>query len=450
MIINNAEGIEDMCKERIVGIFFDGKNLNGLDLRGCLTINPGLGGSAYDLLTTGEMLAGISGFKVFFYTVENQCLPEKIIQRGVKDEIEAIKAAKADNVDVYIYNVSMKLRENFYETLNKLQISAIAWAHNYLDYRIIKAIRKCDAVKRIVFVGQQHYDAYVDDPILEKATFIYLIVPRNDCTKRKLGEEKVVTYVGSLIKAKGFYILAKNWKYILSEIPEAVLYVIGSGKLYDRTQKLGTYGIAESKYECLFMKYLLDKNGNLMDSVRFMGILGREKENIYEKTYVGVVNPSGVSETFCLSGVEFAARGIPVVTYKGYGLLDTVIPGVTGLTDKKGKKQAQYIVRLLKDKSENLDLGDGGKTYSREHFSPNVIIQDWVKLIDEICSNQKPKFLFSGRNMHDDWKWLKYLNYRIHKMFPFLPKLSVCYGVSWVKVHVKMVLKMGCNYSRYQ
>lgn len=422
-----------------IGFLFNGSNFQGLDLRNCLVENPGVGGSVYALLTTGTMLADIAGFQVIFYTLEQQCLPEKIIQRHVRTELEAIYMAKADCVDIYIFNVC-NYPEIFYTVLNELKLNAVAWVHNYINYQMIRELRVCDAIKRVVFVSQEHYDAYVDDPLIKKSTFIYLMVPQRK-VNRKLETEKAVTYVGAICKSKGFHVLAKHWKYIKSQVPEATLYVVGSVKLY-RTVHTKSQGIAKPNYEKMFMKYLQDKDGQLLDSVHFMGLLGKEKEVVYEKTYVGVANPTGLTETFCLSAAEFEAHGIPVVTYNGYGLLDTVVTGRTGLTSKSSKKQANYIIWLLKNKEENLRLGQGGQEYTRQNFAPSVVVQDWIKLIDDIINCREAEFSFSGKHMNDNWKWLKYLNYKLHKILPILSGLSICYIVSRIKTLIKKMLKI--------
>lgn len=422
-----------------IGFFFNIKNKNHLDFRDCLSGNPGIGGAGYAMLTVGTMLANTDGFQVSFYTLEKQSLHEAIIQKCVKDELEAIRMAKRDHVDVFIFNANLFSKE-FYAALDREQLASVAWFHNYNNCKIIKAVRECAAIKRVVFVSQQHYDAYIDDPIINKAVFIYLTVPKRENFCRSLGKEKIVTYVGGLYKAKGFHILAKYWKYIASQVPDAVLYVIGSGKLYSESI-LGKLGIAAPDYEKKLMKYLQDRDGKLVDSVKFMGILGGEKEEIYEKTYVGIANPSGFTETFCLSAVEFEAHGIPVVTYKGYGLLDTVICGETGLTSKWGKKQADYIIRLLKDEKENRELGQGAQQYVKRCFAPEIVLKKWVELIHDVTDNREVKSTFSGKHMSDDWKWLKYLNYNLHRILHLRSGISVCYAVSWIKLYVKKILK---------
>lgn len=423
-----------------IGMYFSLKNLNGLDLSSCLTLNPGIGGTFYCQLTVAAMLAIDDKYEVTMYTLEKHILPQNIKQKIVLSDEEAVKIAKSDGVDIFIF-IAKRPEMNIYKQIEKLKLPTIAWIHNYIECRTLKLLKETTFIKRIVFVGQQHYDAYVDDGIFDKSTFIFNIVPPNKHVNRELGEEKIVTYVGYLGKVKGFHILAKNWKYILSKVPNAKLCVIGSGKLYDRTQKYGKFGVAEEKYEELFMKYLIDENGELLDSVKFYGTLGKEKEEIYKKTYVGVVNPSGISETFCLSAVEFESVGIPVVTYKGYGLLDTVIHEFNGLTSKRGKKQADYIISLLNDKTLNHNLGQNGIKYSKEKFSPENVASEWKKLIYDVINNKNSKNMFSNNNYCDDFKWLKYINYVIHKKIKILPKVSFAYFVSVFKIKVKKVLK---------
>ena len=89
----------------------------------------------------------------------------------------------------------------------------------------------------------------IDDDVITKTSYIYNMV---DCKKLQIREtkfQKEVTYIGSLIREKGFHVLAKAWKDVLKEVPDAKLNVIGSGKLYNRGSQLGKYGIADKEYE---------------------------------------------------------------------------------------------------------------------------------------------------------------------------------------------------------
>lgn len=255
-------------------------------------------------------------------------------------------------------------------------------------------------------------------------------------TKEK---KNIVTYVGALIHAKGFHKLAKEWKGILKEVPDAQLYVIGNGKLYDPTVNFGKYGIAEEKYENEFIPYLTEK-GEILPSVHFMGAMGIEKKEIIKQTKVGVTNPTGISETFCLSAVEFEGVGIPVVGYNGYGFLDTVISGKTGYLTKTGTELKRAVIRLLKDSEENRRFGLQAKEFYRECFTPDKIVSEWEKLI---CAVRKGKIIITlpeRNNLFNDWKWLKLSN-RLLQEYTHIQTKSIAYTVSYCKEKIKRLLR---------
>ena len=121
--------------------------------------------------------------------------------------------------------------------------------------------------------------------------------------------------------------MAKAWPKILEEVPDAELFVIGSGKLYDKKSKLGKWGLADERYESTFMKYLT-RGEDLLPGVHLLGTLGGEKYAVLAQTKVGVPNPSGHTETFCISAVEMQMMGARVVSKRCAGYLDTVRNGV--------------------------------------------------------------------------------------------------------------------------
>ena len=56
-----------------------------------------------------------------------------------------------------------------------------------------------------------------------------------------------------------------------------------------------------------------------MPSVHFHGVMGEEKKELIARTSVGVANPSGRTETFGISAIDFSSRGVPVVTIASGG-----------------------------------------------------------------------------------------------------------------------------------
>lgn len=425
-----------------IGFFVELKLLNGLDLTRIEYGNPGVGGTAYCILTVADQLAKLEDqYEIHFYCFETLKVNSNIHQHIINDEEAAVRLAKSHHLDGYIF-VAKKYFPNVYKAIDECKLPSIAWVHNFIDYPIIDLINKTNFIRRVVFVGQQHYDYYIDDKMINKSTYIYNIVPPIKNPVRNLGNEKIVMYVGMLGPAKGFHIIAKEWSRIVKAVPEAKLYVLGSATLYDRSLECGKYGLAEKNYEEQFMKYLIDENGEIMPSVKFCGSMGSEKEEIYERCYVGVANPSGVSETFCLSAVEMETRTIPVVSYNGKGLLDTVQNGVGGYLCKSGDEIALGIIKLLQDFELNTKMGLAGKEFVDSTFNPEAIMPKWIKVIDEVIEEVDVKNEFSYKNMFDCNKKIKYILFLIKKkygIFKFLP--SVAYMNRYVRTSVKKLLQ---------
>ncbi len=427
-----------------VGIRFEGKELGEIDFSKLEEGNPGVGGTEFLLIQLSYyIIKYCKNIDVVIYNSNFTILPktenQSIIHTIIENDINALEKAKEDNVDIFIF-VPKSRGEDFYTKLDELNISSIAWVHNYIDYNNIERLQKCRSVKRIVFVGNQHYDAYIDDNMINKALYIYNMVLPGRVTEINCRlKEKTVTYVGALIPTKGFHKLAKQWKAILKDVPDAKLYVIGSGKLYDRFAEMGPRNIAEKKYEKKLMRYL-STNGSLIDSVCFCGTMGAEKKKIIEKTKVGVANPTGISETFCLSAVEFEAVGIPVVSYKGYGLLDTVSNKHTGILIKTGKQLKNAIITLLKNDDINSLYGTNGQVFYKQNFTPEIIINQWNKLFNEIMEDKPCNIIYPIDNKMDDWKWLRIINHHFKKKYSFHKLPSVAFLISYIKQNIKKIL----------
>ena len=79
-----------------------------------------------------------------------------------------------------------------------------------------------------------------------------------------------------------------------------------------------------------------------------MGAKGWEYIDKFVSTFrLGIVNPSHYmrDETFCLSAVEMAAHGLPVISRQRHdGLQTTIIHGKTGYLEKNNKDIAERII----------------------------------------------------------------------------------------------------------
>lgn len=390
-----------------IGFILKDIGLNEVDMRNPLKGNPGIGGSEYLFLLLMQYLSLKSKYDVICYHFSDNILSDAITDNHVKTVFDALEASERDDVDYLIYQINWG--EQFYIELAKTNVNAIAWAHCYIDKKELKLMSETKNVVRVVCVGKEQYDTYIDHPIINKMTYIYNMVPMENNEYRVINEN-IVTFVGSLVKGKGFHILAKAWPKIKRKIPDAKLYVIGTGKLYDRTCKLGKYGIAEESYENSFMKYLSDTEGNIRKDVFFLGILGSDKTSIFKKTKVGVINPSAKTETFGLSAVEMSAYGIPIATKGKYGLYDTVINEKTGLLHHFESDFANNIIRLLRDDELNMRLGIEGKKFVNNSFNPEIIVSDWEHLFEDLKNGIENTHITVKNHFFNDFKFLRMIN----------------------------------------
>lgn len=378
------------------------KGFHNIDLSKPIKGNPGVGGTWYEFALVIYALKeyGKRNDELVIYHYNDNVYPEGILCKRLHSENELFRNAKNDSVDLLVFKTEKN--DEWYKNLSNFNINSIAWSHTFMNYPERKNISKCNQVKRMICVGKEHYDSYLDEDIINKTDYIYNMVAKTDSmTRRMFGNE--VTYIGSIIPAKSFHVLASVWRDIIKEIPDAKLNVIGSGKLYQQNCVLGPYGIADEKYERSFIKYLTDDNGNILSSVNFMGNLGAEKKEIILNTAVGVVNPTTKSETFCISAVEFEQYGVPVCSGKKNGLLDTVSHKESGLLSNNKRQLKKNIIKLLKDDEYNIKLGEKAKKHSAL-FLPETIVPEWERCLTEIeeereCQYYKPtgNFLYNGK-----------------------------------------------------
>lgn len=408
-----------------IGLFLDDLGFQKMDFSRPYDGNPGIGGTEYMYLMLGYYMKKLyPDIGITFFHFNSNHLPDRCGSVIISDELDIFSECKKRNINVVIHHTE-KSRE-WYRAAYKKGVSLIVWAECYLNYPEISYITHFENVKRVVFVSRQEYDRYIDDPVIEKSTYIYNMYASRPFRRIHASKkENIVTFMGNLSETKGFHILAKHWREVLGKVPDAQLMVIGSGQLYSRNNKLGPYQIAEESYEKQFMNYLTDEQGEILSSVHFKGIVGEEKDELLMKSKAGVVNPTAVSETFCISAVEMEAVGLPVVTKQEFGLCDTVKNGFTGLTFRKEEKISKCIVRLLLDDSLNDRCSSNGIRFVKKMFSPEKITAQWFELlqsIDELPAYRRPSDCF-----YNDYKWLRMINRQLRK----IPVLRKTGSIEW-------------------
>ena len=419
-----------------LGIYINNENIANVNCENLLDGNPGIGGTEYCILLLAQV------YKMYFPEDTVTLFVTKLGRLPVVDkkvnvsDIESLpEKAYREKVDVMIvsavYN-GMPLSQHFFDLINEKKMKTILWGHNFYLSDFCNKIARSEYVKANVFVGHQQYDRYIDHKVIKKSTYIYNIYPEANKKPREEVNNHKVTYIGSLVPMKGFHVLATVWKRILKAVPDAELYVIGSGKLYQRNSRLGKYGIAEEAYEKSFMPGLIDSQGNVLSSVHFCGVLGREKDNIIRNTAVGVVNPTGRTETFGISALDFESLGVPVVTIAKGGFLDTVQDKKTGILYKKQAELAEDIIELLTNHQKNEQYGKAGIAFTKK-FSQDKIIKQWRELIKKVYSNEPIDYIEPSNFMNTNLKRIRWINRKIKDVIGSEYSLSIIGVESFVR-----------------
>lgn len=157
-----------------------------------------------------------------------------------------------------------------------------------------------------------------------------------------------------------------------------------------------------------------------------MGILGKEKNKIYQKTKVGIINPTARTEICSISAIEMEACGIPVVSKFHNGMPDVIENKQTGLLPKNKKSFRKNVIKLLKDNQLNILYSKQAKTYVNKKFNPNLGIKLWEKTFNDVHNDILPTYNPPQKNYTNNFKFARVINrfLRYQLGLRFLPSLA--------------------------
>jgi glycosyltransferase involved in cell wall biosynthesis len=402
-------------KEKItIGFYLDiSQYVTDIDLSNPMSGNPGIGGTQYEIILLAHTLANtFSNLKVVIFS-NNRCqLHNKNIKLILTKSYDDLILFSNNYMVDYLVLTNMDINENVCELLDAYNVKAISWTHVYIDYRQANLIYNTKNILRNIFVSNQQYDYYFDHPIINKSIVIFNGIPifNQMYNKQDSRTKNIITYMSGLYYSKYFHIFAKYWNRIHKKIPSSILNVIGSGNLYNHTAPLGPLGVASSDYEHYFSSFLRDSNGNIPNNIIFHGNLGNEKKHIFSKTKVGAVNPTGITETFCISVVEMASYGIPVVTKNAWAYPDVIIHGKTGLLSNSERGISRNIVKILSNDKLRENLSEGAFEFVKFNFNIELISTHWFNLLINLSMNNKINKIKPSRPYFNQYKFIKIIN----------------------------------------
>jgi len=367
--------------------------------------NPGIGGTEYAFLAVVRLLQGSAVQPLLLLTA-----PQPV--QGIAPEAVRCVTGLGEALELAEGCLGLVFRPGFasaadWVALESARVPLLPWLHN-LGCAEQGRYEGLPAVQRWLLVSGAQLDALRHSHLARRAMVVPnpVAVPPEQALPRPLELASVATdlaYVGALTPFKGFDRLARQWPAIASRCPEARLRVFGGADLYGQRAAAG----ALSPYEQHCRELLLQ--GGHGQRVLFEGSCGLERYGAIAQVAVGVVNPSGRDETFCLAAAEFSACGLPVLAPRRHALIQTVRHQQTGLLVQSDRQLAREAVALLQDPQRAWRLGAEGQQWVQQAYGPDVVRAAWLRMAEELRAGQPPQPAPVTTPWWHEQRWLRQL-----------------------------------------
>jgi glycosyltransferase involved in cell wall biosynthesis len=153
--------------------------------------------------------------------------------------------------------------------------------------------------------------------------------------------------------------------------------------------------VADAEYEAEFydaVKPLVDRG-----QIQFMGNMGVERFDLIRTAKLGLTNPTGATETFCISNFELMAMGVPVVGGFHRGMTETLYPD-RRLTLRHVREIAPKLNALLDQPGELRNLRPIVRSFVEERSDLQSVAQAWS---DVFAQAPIPRYKLSKPRMID-------------------------------------------------
>jgi glycosyltransferase involved in cell wall biosynthesis len=369
--------------------------------------NPGIGGTEYAFLAVVRLLQGSPLQPLLLLTAPQtvEGVPPEAV-RSVQNLAQALE--QAAGCEGLVFRPGFATAADW-AALVRSPLPLLPWLHN-LGCDQQGRYEALAAVDRWLLVSGAQLDAFRHSRLAQRAVVLPnpVAVPPAQRLPRSLELTRAATdlaYVGALTPFKGFDRLARQWAAIASACPEARLRVFGGADLYGERE--GSGALTPYERHC---RQLLEQGGS-SDRVVFEGSCGLERYATLESVALGVVNPSGRDETFCLAAAEFSACGIPVLAPRRHALIQTVLDQRTGVLVRSDHQMATEAVALLRDPQRAWQLGAAGQGHVEHAFGPNAVRQAWFELASDLVvqRQRRPTPLPVSTPWWHEQRWLRQL-----------------------------------------
>lgn len=332
--------------------------------------SPGVSGTEFSQLQVADLIhQNLSEIQVELCAIGFPVQLGQLTARVFED-----RAAFSCSGAILICSVENLLQLSVQQIDNSL---VIAVSHHPHD-RNLDIVRKRFDLFAVIHVSRYSY--WSNFSFLDRMIFIPNLMPTATVDReprQSLNKSGIVGYVGALVPAKRFLDLAKAWPMVRTHLPNARLEVLGASSLYgdeDTHPELPT----TIEYGNQILSALGVSRACELHDVDFLGNRATGKDEIVSRWQIGVVNPTGNTESFCYSLRELLLQGIPTVGGVRQGMGD-VMGHFPGLAVRRAGDIGPTLISAL---GENFDVDQFVKAH-RSFAKSNQREQERARLILE-------------------------------------------------------------------
>ncbi|MBN1618869.1 sugar transferase [Candidatus Dojkabacteria bacterium] len=202
--------------------------------------------------------------------------------------------------------------------------------------------------------------------------------PQSNGARKKLGllpQDRVVGFVGRMVREKGIIDLVEAMVKVSEEVPDAKLVMVGDALESDRDQK--------TKHE---IKYLLAKN-RMTSRVLFTGF----RDDVPTiMNAIDVFSLPSYREGMPRSIIEAMASGKPVVATNIRGSREEVVPEITGLLVPVGDKDAlaKAITSILSNSERSHHMGIEARKRAEILFDETKVLDRQIRAYNDVIKKK--------------------------------------------------------------
>jgi glycosyltransferase involved in cell wall biosynthesis len=339
--------------------------------------NPGATGSAFIAVRVVTLLARSMPERQFVLVDASAAAPRPNVLPDNVEFCSAVDWAAGSSDSLVLPAGALRSHLALHAATNAGRL--IAWSHHPFDPALLghRIGRRPDAV---VSPGafavasnrmSRHAVTQIPHPVAPVASL--------KASQPDSGAPFELVFMSSGLAIKGLPDVATLWRGLRHRLPDARLHIIGTAfpAPSDETRTLPVTG------EYLFAARLDEFRSDIADGrVILHGRMGIERFSLLAACHAGIVNPRGLSESWCITAFEMMAIGLPIVSSGEFGMYEPM-RFLPDQMQRSRRGQIDAIVRLARDRDHWIESsGRAVAAVAAGRDSESEIVRRWRTLMD--------------------------------------------------------------------